>query len=53
MTFRGHEGSVWCVAVVGGEELVISGGRDGVKVWDMEKGRVLRELEGRVDGLTA
>ena len=39
------------LVLVGGDEFVISGGGDVVKVWNVEKGDVLQELEGNVGRL--
>ena len=38
---EGHSGSVFTLAMCGNSQLLLSGGEDGLKIWDLEKGVLL------------
>jgi len=41
-TLSGHSGNVLCVAATFDSRAIVSGGHDGIRVWDLESGRPLR-----------
>jgi F-box and WD-40 domain protein CDC4 len=44
---RGHSSTVRCIKVLDGRPIAVSGSRDyTLRVWDIEKGRMLRVLDG-------
>lgn len=45
--FKGHNGTVWTVAISSDNKKIASGGNDGVvNIWDIESGSLLQRLTG-------
>ena len=45
--FKGHEGTVWNVAISSDGSKIASGGNDGiVNIWDVKTGNLIRKLQG-------
>jgi WD40 repeat protein/tRNA A-37 threonylcarbamoyl transferase component Bud32 len=52
--FRGHTGTVRCVALSPDGKLALSGGDGGsVRLWDVASGQELRRFDGHADDVTA
>jgi WD40 repeat protein len=45
--FKGHNGTIWTVAISSDNQKIASGGNDGVvNIWDVESGSLLHKLSG-------
>ena len=52
-TFKGHSAPVWSVAFSPAGLKIVSGGEDGIKLWDVSIGALSRSFEGHSDTVTS
>jgi serine/threonine protein kinase len=50
LTLAGNAGTVWSMAFLGGDRLVVGMDDGNVKIWDLKKNTVLKTLEPRLGG---